>query len=393
MIECLAEVAGDLSSAGVELHLETDLGPADFAALLDRVEDPLVRANYDSGNSASLGYDPREEFAAYGDRIGSVHVKDRVRGGGTVALGTGDADIPLVLRLLAARGWERPLVLQAARGDDGSEARHGRRAVALAARAVGPGRGGSVDLELTGKRVVVGGGSRGIGLAIARGFLAEGARVALIARGADGLAAAREELGADVVTVAADLSSADGASAAVADAAEQLGGLDVAVANAGQGGGPLDWDVDAEVWEGLIDQNLRSPVFFCQAAGRAMDGGGAIAVIGSIAGLEDLGAPLPYAAAKAGLTRYARDLGRRLAPRGIRVNMVAPGNVLFEGGSWAAHLERDRERVEAMLREDVPMQRFGTPEEIADAVLFLCSARASFVTGACLVADGGQTRA
>jgi hexulose-6-phosphate isomerase len=121
LVECLAEIADDLSAAGVELHLESHLPSSDFAALLDRVEDPLVRANYDSGNSASLGYDPREEFAAYGDRIGSVHVKDRVRGGGTVALGTGDADIPLVLRLLAERGWDRPLVLQAARGPDGSE--------------------------------------------------------------------------------------------------------------------------------------------------------------------------------------------------------------------------------------------------------------------------------
>lgn len=110
-----------LESTGVELHLETDYAPDDFARLLARVQHPRVKANYDSGNSASLGYDPREELAAYGDWIGSVHVKDRVRGGTTVPLGEGDADIPAVLALLAERGWDRPLVLQAARGEDGSE--------------------------------------------------------------------------------------------------------------------------------------------------------------------------------------------------------------------------------------------------------------------------------
>jgi hexulose-6-phosphate isomerase len=114
-------VAPVLEACGVELHLETDYAPADFARLLDRAQHPQVWANYDSGNSASLGYDPREEFAAYGDRIGSVHVKDRVRGGTTVPLGQGDADVPAVLAMLAERGWDRPLVLQAARGEDGGE--------------------------------------------------------------------------------------------------------------------------------------------------------------------------------------------------------------------------------------------------------------------------------
>jgi hexulose-6-phosphate isomerase len=124
-VDALAELlrarAGDLEAAGVEVHLETDLPPAEFAALLDAVDHPLVRANYDSGNSSSLGYDPSEELGAYGDRLGSVHIKDRVRGGGTVPLGQGDADIELVLALLAKQGWDRPLVLQVARGEDGAE--------------------------------------------------------------------------------------------------------------------------------------------------------------------------------------------------------------------------------------------------------------------------------
>lgn len=110
-----------LEETGVELHLETDLDPAGFAALLREVDHPFVRANYDTGNSASLGFDPREEFAAYGERIGSVHVKDRVLGGGTVPLGAGDARIDVVFELLHGLGWERPLVLQVARGPEGDE--------------------------------------------------------------------------------------------------------------------------------------------------------------------------------------------------------------------------------------------------------------------------------
>jgi hexulose-6-phosphate isomerase len=120
--ERLAPVIRDVADAvDVELHLETDLAPGDFARLLERVDHPRVLANYDTGNSAALGYDPHEELAAYGDRIGSVHLKDRVRGGGSVTLGDGDADLPAVFSLLRARGWSRPLVLQVARGVPGDE--------------------------------------------------------------------------------------------------------------------------------------------------------------------------------------------------------------------------------------------------------------------------------
>lgn len=108
-------------AAGVELHLETALGPEAFAALLDRLPHPLVRANYDAGNSAALGYHPSEEFAAYGARVGSVHVKDRVRGGGTVPLGAGDADLQALFAALRGVGYAGDVVLQVARGVPGDE--------------------------------------------------------------------------------------------------------------------------------------------------------------------------------------------------------------------------------------------------------------------------------
>jgi L-ribulose-5-phosphate 3-epimerase len=121
LVAAIGTCLDDADDAGVELHFETDLAPEPFAGLLSRLDHPLVCANYDIGNSASLGYDPREEWDAYGGRIGSVHVKDRLRGGTTVPLGSGDADLATAFAVLRERGWDRPLVLQVARGDDGDE--------------------------------------------------------------------------------------------------------------------------------------------------------------------------------------------------------------------------------------------------------------------------------
>jgi hexulose-6-phosphate isomerase len=122
VVEVLRRALEHAEKAGVELHLETSLDPQGFRSLLTKLPHPLLKVNYDSGNSSSLGYDPREEVAAYGDRIGSVHIKDRVRGGGTVPLGTGNADIPLLLTELFRVGYKGDFVMQIARGEAGKEA-------------------------------------------------------------------------------------------------------------------------------------------------------------------------------------------------------------------------------------------------------------------------------
>jgi L-ribulose-5-phosphate 3-epimerase len=117
-------VTSALSSAeenDVEIHLETDLAPVPFSTLLNRLNHPMVFANYDSGNSAALGFDCKEELLAYGTRIGSVHIKDRVLGGGTVALGEGNANLPQLFRSLTDIGYQRDFVLQVARGTSGDE--------------------------------------------------------------------------------------------------------------------------------------------------------------------------------------------------------------------------------------------------------------------------------
>jgi hexulose-6-phosphate isomerase len=121
--------------AGVELHLETDLDPAAFAGVLADLQHPNLKVNYDSGNSASLGYDPKAEFAAYGERIGSVHIKDRRLGGGTVPLGSGDADLPAVFAGLRRLGYRGDFVLQAARPEAGAEVRRAAEDVAFVRRA------------------------------------------------------------------------------------------------------------------------------------------------------------------------------------------------------------------------------------------------------------------
>jgi hexulose-6-phosphate isomerase len=126
-VEVLRQVLPTCAATGVELHLETSLAPGAFSSLLAQVPDPLLRVNYDSGNSASLGYDVACELAAYGTSIGRVHIKDRIRGGGTVPLGTGDADLPALFSGLAGLRYQGDYVLQVARGADGSEVEWARQ--------------------------------------------------------------------------------------------------------------------------------------------------------------------------------------------------------------------------------------------------------------------------
>jgi L-ribulose-5-phosphate 3-epimerase len=125
--EALEKVLPAAERHGIEIHLETSLSPVRFAEMLARLPHPLVKVNYDSGNSSSLGYDPRDEFAAYGNRIGSVHIKDRVLGGGTVPLGAGDADFKALAECLKGTGYAGDLILQVARGTSGDEVNWARQ--------------------------------------------------------------------------------------------------------------------------------------------------------------------------------------------------------------------------------------------------------------------------
>jgi 3-oxoacyl-[acyl-carrier protein] reductase len=248
-----------------------------------------------------------------------------------------------------------------------------------------------MQISFKGKKVVVTGGSRGIGRSIALAFAAEGADVAICARGAQGLGAAEVELkrhGGTVFSMPCDLSEASAAARFVNGAASSLDGIDILINNA-SGVGMKD---DESGWLASVNVDLMATVRATQAALPFMDkaGGGAIINISSISGLKAVPRTLPYAAVKAALVNYTMGQGLALAPKRIRVNAIAPGSIEFPGGVWENRKMVDPELYQRTLNR-IPWGRFGTPEEVARVALFLASEMGSWVTGQTIVVDGGQS--
>jgi 3-oxoacyl-[acyl-carrier protein] reductase len=201
-----------------------------------------------------------------------------------------------------------------------------------------------------------------------------------------------KEYGSDrVLAFSADCADADAWPEILKQLQSAWGGLDVVVANVGDGRSVPDALPDAARFAQTLRTNFATAEHTARATLPLLDErAGCLLFISSIAGLEVIGAPTDYSVAKTALVALSKQLARKLAPR-VRVNCLAPGNVYFLGGSWDAKMQGDPNGVKALVDATVPMQRFGTPEEIADAALFLCSDRAGFITGVCLEVDGGQT--
>lgn len=247
-------------------------------------------------------------------------------------------------------------------------------------------------LDLTGKSALVTGSSKGIGRAIAGALHAEGCRVALNGRNADDLELSTGALDGSIGIVG-DVTVPSEADRVVAEAVAAFGGLDILVCNVGSGRSVPPGNETPDEWRRVFALNLGSATNSVEAAKDALaDSRGVIVCISSICGLEVIpGAPVTYSAAKAALNAYVRGIARPLGKRGVRINAVAPGNILFEGSVWARKLQEDLQSVDEMLQRDVPLGTLGSPQDVANLVAYLASPRSAFATGRIWTVDGGQT--
>ena len=254
----------------------------------------------------------------------------------------------------------------------------------------------SMNLNLNSKKVLITGASRGIGLAIAESFLQEGAKTCLVSRGSNALSENERKLQNDfglknIFACKCDCSSVESLASLRREIGNKWDGLDVVVVNVGDGRSVSDALPDDEQWQKTWNSNFESALQTARTFLPMLEESqGVLLFISSIAGVEAFGAPTDYSTAKTAIIALAKNMARKLAPN-VRVNVIAPGNVYFKGGSWDKKIQQDKKCVDEIIKTTVPMNRFATPQEISDSVVFLCSDRASFITGATLVIDGGQT--
>jgi 3-oxoacyl-[acyl-carrier protein] reductase len=247
-----------------------------------------------------------------------------------------------------------------------------------------------MKIDLSGRRALVAGGSRGIGLAIAQAFAGAGANVGICARQRGPLEAAAESLQATGSRISArtcDLAQPEQVHDWVEAAAQDLGGIDILVNNA-SGFGRSD---DEAGWAVSVQVDLMAAVRASHAALRYIEKqGGSIVNISSTSALHASTRTPPYGAVKAALVHYTRTQAALLAAKRIRVNCIAPGSIFFEGGTWDIARQQNPALYERTLAR-IPSGRYGTPEEIANVATFLVSDQASWVTGQTIAVDGGQT--
>jgi|SaaInlStandDraft_5_1057022.scaffolds.fasta_scaffold67056_2 3-oxoacyl-[acyl-carrier protein] reductase len=249
-----------------------------------------------------------------------------------------------------------------------------------------------MDLELKGKNALVTGSSKGIGFSIATLLHKEGCNVTINGRNRETLQNAFSSFKDRIHACTADVTKPEDCKMLVKETIKQWGSIDILVCNVGDGTSVEPGSENFEELERVFRNNFYSSVNVINSAKNELSKThGSIACISSIAGIETLGAPVTYSISKAALNSYVKNMSKPLAKQGIRINAVVPGNVFFDGSVWEKKLSENPLAVENMLKNEVALQRFGRPEEIANAVVFLISEKSSFVTGSLFVIDGGQT--
>jgi len=246
-----------------------------------------------------------------------------------------------------------------------------------------------MQINFKDKIVVVVGGTKGIGLAISKSFLLLDAIVHIISRHSN------IEL-ENILTleyknkvffhIADSIVESD-----LKFIADKINNFDILVSNVGSGKSDSKAINDSKIWNLSWETNFTSALNSARVFSPFINNFGVITFISSIAGIENIGAPTEYSVAKSAINTFSKILSHKLAPK-IRVNVVAPGNIYFKNGTWDLKISENPNLVSEMIEKNVPLKRFGKPEEVADLVLFLSSEKAAFITGACITIDGGQTK-
>jgi 3-oxoacyl-[acyl-carrier protein] reductase len=251
----------------------------------------------------------------------------------------------------------------------------------------------NMELQLKGKNALISGSSRGIGLTIALALHNEGCNIVINGRNKKKLKESAQKIGNNTSYFVADVTKKSECKKLVKHMNKIFGDIDILVCNVGDGKSSKPGNEKYSEWQKMMDINLNSAINLVDTSKNSLKKtSGSIVCISSIAGIERTDASIPYSIAKSALNSYVKNNVTPFAKLGIRINAVAPGNILFKGSTWERKILKNKKKVYDMLVNKVAMNRFGIPLEIANAVVFLSSSVSSFTTGNILVIDGGQVK-
>ena len=251
-----------------------------------------------------------------------------------------------------------------------------------------------MNLNLENKKVLITGSSKGIGKGIAESFLNEKSKVFLVSRKIKNLQKTCKSLSkkyySQILYEKCDCCIIDDLKNLKSEVKKQWNNLDFLIINVGNGSGSNQTLPSLEEWNSSLNENLLSAFYTVKILFSLIRNGGSIVFISSIAGEEVIGAPTEYSVFKNAIFSLSKNLSYKNINK-IRVNTISPGNILFKNGSWDLKIKNNSKKVSELINQKVPLKKFGKPSDIGNAVVFLCSERASFINGAVLRIDGGQT--